>query len=164
MSTNEKEAAMSERPTPRVDEAEKKRIGWEVRKIASVSGGPPMAGDDTPPKRGWEVARDLERQLAERDAQLAAMAGLAEYWKTWERETGIKRDEAVRLYLRSTKERDEARGQLAEARTALELIADSHDAPQNDEYAREALARIDANRPAHPPTVGCGEGSNHTEL
>jgi len=54
--------------------------------------------------------------------------------------------------------------QLAEARTALELIADSHDAPQNDEYAREALARIDANRPAHPPTVGCGEGSNHTEL
>ena len=33
--------------------------------------------------------------------------------------------------------------QLAEARTALELIADSHDAPQNDEYAREALARID---------------------
>ena len=57
--------------TPRTDEAEKKRIGWEVRKIASVSGGPPMAGDDTPPKRGWEVARDLERQLAERDAQLA---------------------------------------------------------------------------------------------
>jgi len=141
---------MSERPTPMCNREQFHRDNGHAREHSIVV--------------SVEFARSLERQLAERDAQLAAMAGLAEYWKTWERETGIKRDEAVRLYLRSTKERDEARGQLAEARTALELIADSHDAPQNDEYAREALARIDANRPAHPPTVGCGEGSNHTEL
>ena len=63
--------------------------------------------------RGWsyadvfeELCRKLERELTAARAEIAAANDLAETWKTWERETGVKRDTAVKLYLETVKQRD----------------------------------------------------------
>ena len=65
-------------------------------------------------------------------------------------------------------EADFARGlerKLAEARevmhaaTVLIAAKGRHNTKLAYDGLREALARIDGNIPAHPPTVGCGEGS-----
>ena len=51
-------------------------------------------------------ARKLERELNAARIEVEAANDLAETWKTWERETGVKRDTAVKLYLETVKQRD----------------------------------------------------------
>lgn len=81
---------------------------------------------------------------------------IAKFYRNLEIENERKLEETERQLA----ERD---AQLEVARTALAKIANMHPFSDNSielRTAREALARIDANSPAHPPTVGCGEGSN----
>ena len=136
-----------------------------------------MTYPDTPPIQPDPLlirALTAERNLAERDAQLAAMAeheaaalesdSIVASCNCGAKSPAIEHHKPGCKY-RLIVERDQARGQLAEARTALELAAQymRHDKmcgsarhskhscdcglPEAFKGVKQALARIDANVP-----------------
>ncbi len=70
---------------------------------------------------------NLERELTAARAEIAAANDLAETWKTWERETGVKRDTAVKLYLETVKQRDRLAESLTELLDALGATHKPHE-------------------------------------
>jgi len=82
----EQKAERAKIPTPRTD---------ALRRYCNEA----CAVDDVAVDQVLNSHDHLERELAEARAE-------ADLWKTWESETGVKRDEALRLYLEVTKQRD----------------------------------------------------------
>jgi len=131
---------MSASDTPRVDAAEKAWKGRKVRALAAELRGSHLESDDPPVAGVWDTARQLERELSaaneswkQRDEIINSLnqnnAGL---------EAGLA---AVREKLSAAKRAGEG------LVTALQTIADSHDSPDNDSIAREALSAYEATKP-----------------
>ena len=123
---------MSERPTPETESTfrviEAAMVAWAKGEIYTEDVQAVM-------RRAESAVAGMERQLAERDAQLAFVKGLLD---TSERARRSLSDAADHLNARLR----ETQGQLEAARTALEKIALGVDAA--NVFAGAALARIDA--------------------
>jgi hypothetical protein len=129
---NSKNTTMSEQSdTPRTDELEGNLIEFCDNQIRFT--------------KMTDHAKTLERELAAARAEIEAANDLAETWKTWERETGVKRDTAVKLYLETVKQRD----RLAEAlRNCLPFITGDGCGEYSD--ALEAL-QMNSKSESKPP-------------